>query len=94
MSDVPLELFVGAAGLELTRDETAFFRDANPYGLFVFRRNTEIFPRSANAFDSYGEALARAEKKDDAIAAYRKALQLDPRQFSARDALVRLGATP
>ena len=41
MSDTPLALFVGISGLELTADEGAFLRDANPYGLFLFRRNLD-----------------------------------------------------
>jgi len=62
--------------------------------VLVFKRNTELYPRSGNAFDSLGEALERAERKDDAIAAYKKALELDPRLVRSRDALARLGANP
>lgn len=39
MSGAPLALFVGVEGLELSADELAFLREANPYGLFLFRRN-------------------------------------------------------
>src|SRR5215212_7433257 len=31
----------GCSGLELTPDETAFFRDAAPWGFIVFKRNVE-----------------------------------------------------
>lgn len=41
MTSTPLALFVGVAGYELTADEIAFLRDANPYGLFLFRRNLD-----------------------------------------------------
>lgn len=41
MSDTALALFVGVEGLELTADEIAFLREANPYGLFLFRRNID-----------------------------------------------------
>jgi beta-N-acetylhexosaminidase len=41
MPSPPLALFVGVEGLELTADEVAFLRAANPYGLFLFRRNID-----------------------------------------------------
>ena len=31
----------GLEGLELTRDERGFFRDADPAGFILFRRNCE-----------------------------------------------------
>lgn len=43
----------------------------------VFQLNTQAFPRSANAFDSYGEALLKAGRKEEAIAAFRRALAID-----------------
>ena len=60
--------------------------------LTVFRLNTAAFPNSANVWDSYGEALATAGHREAAIAAYRKAVALDPRFDSSIDALKRLGA--
>jgi hypothetical protein len=60
----------------------------------VFQVNAALFPRSANVYDSLGEALARAGRRDEAIAAYRRALELNPNMFSSRDALRQLGATP
>lgn len=42
MSTTPLALFVGVEGFELTADEVAFLRDANPYGVFLFRRNIDM----------------------------------------------------
>ncbi len=41
----------------------------------IFRCNTELFPNSANVYDSYGEALASNGKTDEAIKAYRKAVE-------------------
>lgn len=41
MAGTPLALFIGVEGTELTDDEVAFLGDANPYGLFLFRRNIE-----------------------------------------------------
>jgi tetratricopeptide (TPR) repeat protein len=48
-----------------------------PEAIAVFRMNTEDFPRSANAFDSFAEALFDSGKVPDAVANYKKALDLD-----------------
>jgi predicted alpha/beta superfamily hydrolase len=44
--------------------------------LTAFRFNTEQYPRSANAWDSLGEALERTNKLEEAAEAYRKAIAL------------------
>lgn len=54
-------------------------------GAFSF--NTEQFPGSANAHDSLGEALVEAGRIEEAVASYRRALELDPRISSSRAAL-------
>ncbi|RYG95785.1 MAG: glycoside hydrolase family 3 protein, partial [Alphaproteobacteria bacterium] len=41
MTNAPLALFVGVEGFELSTDEIAFLQEANPYGLFLFRRNID-----------------------------------------------------
>lgn len=46
--------------------------------LFVFQMNTELFPKSANTWDSLGEAYWRAGQRDQAIQYYNKAIELDP----------------
>lgn len=61
--------------------------------LAVFRMNTRAYPRSANAWDSFGEALAISGMKDQAIAAYRQALAVDPNFQPSREGLTKLGAT-
>ena len=49
----------------------------------VFRLNVHLYPRSANAHDSLGEAyLARGDRKQ-AIACYERAVALDPGQASS-----------
>ncbi len=58
--------------------------------LTVFRLNTRAFPRSANTWDSLGEALVAAGQRDAGIAAYRKALEVSPGLPSAVSALARL----
>jgi hypothetical protein len=62
--------------------------------LVVFYVNTLLFPQSANTFDSLAEGYERAGRRDSAIAAYRKALTMDPGMGSSREGLRRLGATP
>jgi len=46
--------------------------------LYVFQLNTDLFPESANTWDSLGEACWKAGKKDNAIEYYKKAIALDP----------------
>jgi len=56
----------------------------------IFQINTQQFPNSSNAFDSLGEALARAGRREDAIKAYARAIELDPSNVSARSMLDKL----
>jgi CubicO group peptidase (beta-lactamase class C family) len=56
----------------------------------LFERNVKEFPESGNAYDSLGEAYAKAGKKDLAIANYEKSLQLDPKNENARNWLKKL----
>lgn len=46
--------------------------------LQVFKLNTMLFPDSWNVYDSYGEALLKANRKAEAIAMYEKSIQLNP----------------
>lgn len=96
---------VGAAN-EAGRREAAFRhseRDLNDWGyrlmpgqlpiaVDVLKLNTELHPDSWNAYDSYGEALLKAGRKDDAIAMYRKSVALNPGNANAKAALKRLAA--
>jgi tetratricopeptide (TPR) repeat protein len=47
--------------------------------LFVFQLNTKLYPKSANVWDSLGEAYLKSNQKDKAIENYNKAIELDPR---------------
>jgi len=58
--------------------------------LQVFRFNTEAFPNSWNAHDSYGEALALSGDTAAAIAAYQRSLALNPDSETGQAALKRL----
>ncbi|MFI5371421.1 MAG: hypothetical protein ACHQ52_07660 [Candidatus Eisenbacteria bacterium] len=58
----------------------------------VLRMNTRAYPRSANTFDSLGEALLAAGWHDAAVAAYQRALEVEPGFPPSLGALRRLGA--
>lgn len=55
-----------------------------PEAIAALQLNTELFPGSANTWDSYGEALLKAGRRDEALAMYRKALAIDSTFASAR----------
>lgn len=56
----------------------------------VFKENTHKFPRSSNVWDSLGEAYMKAGEKAPAIAAYRKSLELNPKNTNAEEMLKKL----
>jgi tetratricopeptide (TPR) repeat protein len=56
----------------------------------AFLLNAEIFPNSANAFDSLGEAYATAGDRGRAIESYEKSLELNPDNANAKERLNRL----
>lgn len=58
----------------------------------ILKLNTEIYPRSTQAFESLGVAYAVAGKKQLALLSYRKALELDPGNTGAAGQLQLLEA--
>jgi len=44
----------------------------------IFRLNTKAFPKSANVYDSYGEALMALGNKTEALENYKKSVKLNP----------------
>jgi cytochrome c-type biogenesis protein CcmH/NrfG len=56
----------------------------------VLRINANLFPQSANCWDSLGEAYAKDGQKDKAIQAYEYVLELDPKNENAKVQLVKL----
>jgi CubicO group peptidase (beta-lactamase class C family) len=44
----------------------------------VFQTTTQLFPKSWNAFDSYGEALLSDGQNEAAIKAYQKSIEINP----------------
>ena len=61
-------------------------------GLEVLKLVVTLFPQSANAYDSVAEAYARNGDRDQAIANYRRTLELDPGNDNAAQQLRRLEA--
>lgn len=59
-------------------------------GLEALKLNTVLFPNSWNVYDSYGEALAKNGKKEEAIAMYKKSIKMNPGNNGGKDALKRL----
>lgn len=56
----------------------------------VLARNAQLFPRSSNAWDSLGEALWKLDRDEEAIAAYERALELEPGAANARQMIERI----
>jgi CubicO group peptidase (beta-lactamase class C family) len=56
----------------------------------VFKVNVELYPNSANAYDSLGEACMMAGQKELAVTNYRKSLELNPKNQNAVNMLKKL----
>lgn len=56
----------------------------------VLKLNVEWFPESANVYDSYGEALAAAGDKENAIVNYKKSIELNPNNEGGKEMLKKL----
>jgi tetratricopeptide (TPR) repeat protein len=71
-------------------NSVAFYEFFNTYGYFLLRQNrvdeaiqkfkkqVELAPDNANAYDSLGDGYRAAERWEDAMREYRKALEIDP----------------
>jgi Flp pilus assembly protein TadD len=58
----------------------------------MLQLNVEAYPQSGNVYDSLGEAYLDAGDKAQAIANYRKSLELDPKNHNAVLTLKQLGS--
>src|SRR5436190_7174826 len=58
---IPRAAIFGCTGLDLTDDERAFFRDADPLGFILFARNVETPERTRRLVDELRSCVARAE---------------------------------
>jgi CubicO group peptidase (beta-lactamase class C family) len=56
----------------------------------IFKLNVEMFPQSANVYDSLGEAYMTHGDKELSIANYKKSLELDPKNTNATARLASL----
>ncbi|WP_052143778.1 serine hydrolase [Wocania ichthyoenteri] len=65
-------------------------QDKNEDALKVFKYITMSYPKSTNAFDSLGECLLKMSFKEQAIKAYKKALELDYKNKNAEEVLSKL----
>ena len=70
-------------GYNLMRAEK--YQDA----LTVFRLNTELYPNAWNTYDSYGECLLELGKTEDGLKAYKKSLELEPDNSTAKEVIER-----
>jgi CubicO group peptidase (beta-lactamase class C family) len=82
------EAHFNAAGYRLLAEKRA--ADA----VKVFTLGTELFPRNGNPWDSLGEALLASGEKEKAIAAYRRSVELDPKNRNGIEALEKLTKAP
>ncbi|MFV0396764.1 MAG: tetratricopeptide repeat protein, partial [Bacteroidales bacterium] len=74
-----------------------FMGNSNPYHLpeqhlykqaiKTFKINTELFPNSWNAYDSYAEALLADGQKTEAIKMLQKSIELNPNNENAKKTL-------
>ncbi|SIR29846.1 alpha/beta fold hydrolase [Maribacter ulvicola] len=58
--------------------------------LEIFKTTTLLFPESANAYDSYGEALLIAGNKEEGIKMYEKSIVLNPDNEHGKEVLLKL----
>lgn len=58
--------------------------------LEVFKLATILFPDSFNAYDSYGEALLKSNRKAEAIEMYERSIELNPENENGKKILLQL----
>ncbi|MBX3252911.1 MAG: serine hydrolase [Chitinophagaceae bacterium] len=75
-------------GLQLLYAAT--FNGHSELALEVLKQNILLFPNSFNSYDSYGEALAKTGKKNEAIFMYRKSVKLNPDNENGKNFLEEL----
>jgi len=66
------------------------YRDRVDEALKVLKLNMDLFPESANVYDSYGELLLLKGDTTKAIEYYERALEVNPDYQNAKDVLERL----
>ena len=56
----------------------------------IFKLNVEVYPQSANVYDSLGEAYMMNGDKELAIRSYQRAVELNPQNNNAIEMLKKL----
>jgi tetratricopeptide (TPR) repeat protein len=64
--------------------------EKNEDALKIFKLNTELYPDGFNTYDSYGECLVKLGKIKEGIVAYKKSLELNPNNDSAKKVLAEI----
>jgi len=72
---------------------TLLYSGQTDEAITVFQRNVQEYPKSANVYDSLGEAYTKAGQKDSAIENYEMSLRLNPKNQNAVDRLKKLKET-
>ena len=78
------ENMLNALGYRLMRSERL------EAAIVVFESNVRLHPTAANPYDSLGEAYLAADRLEDALRSYRRAVELDPSNSGGRAAIVRI----
>ncbi|MDO6473478.1 serine hydrolase [Maribacter sp. 1_MG-2023] len=65
--------------------------DKTKEAIQVFKLNVDAYPKSANVYDSYAEALMKSGDNKGAIENYAKAVEMNPGNENAIDMLTKLG---
>jgi len=65
--------------------------DKVDYAAAIFKLNVELFPKSSNVYDSYGEALLKQDDKEKAIENYKKSVEINPANEGGISVLKELG---
>jgi CubicO group peptidase (beta-lactamase class C family) len=61
------------------------WQDRPEEAVAVFRLYAALYPDSANAHDSLGEALMKSGRVDESLASYQRSLELDATNFNAKE---------
>lgn len=56
----------------------------------VLKLNMVLNPNSSNAYDSYGEALLKIDRKEEATLMYKKSIELNPENKNGKEVLERI----
>jgi len=62
---------------------TLVFQGKDEDALKIFELNTNLYPNAANTYDSYGEILLKLNHTQEALKAYKKALELNSQNVKA-----------